>query len=668
MMTEEEAAAAAAAAAYAAPVDMRFAQPEAMPPAALPHHSHSAAFLADGGAAAATFSSSSYSEAMPASSSHQGPPGAVAQQQQQQQQQQGGLQAPVVTGVVGFEIINEMFQRQARRLETQLQQQANDRKAVEYTQAQLLVMQAQLQWHAAQYQERAEQVTKSSETIARMQSYVGTMESERARAVHTAQYLARDVAALRDQMEHQQPAKLATLSTTLSEMAFHGADLSTLDGIGALFTMHAGGDTSGSTSSGGAGMSTQRTVQHSLQPKAAEGAVGASASGMADASGANRRLRGGGEGLGAQDASQLASNVRQGRLPGPLGVASYDGGGASGSGGEGGSSSASDSKRRSDSNGERDTNSFDNSSSDSADAASAASTWPKAIAARRGERYGKDGAVSSHARGGHAQSLALADHAANDSGDSAHSSARQDSPPENDSSSSGGQLSDHGSHQPKPRAPPAAGGGHSVSAAVAAAEEASNLAAAVGCPTTAPGEMRQGLVDTTALHGRASSLPPLAPVGLSQGLVGAPGTRGPSAAAGNPATGPPLRLAQPPAPVLQGVLPFPGQGVVDLQQGVVSGGNGLEAFRYIDLGHCNLTPFQPSSVSAPPQLAPPPPPQEAQQSQPRSQPTRDCEGTEPPAKRTAAASLGGGATAHAGDDMPSSTDGGEATAVMMETE
>ena len=55
----------------------------------------------------------------------------------------------VVTGVVGFEIINEMFQRQARRLETQLQNQENDRKAVEHTQAQLLVMQAQLQWHAA---------------------------------------------------------------------------------------------------------------------------------------------------------------------------------------------------------------------------------------------------------------------------------------------------------------------------------------------------------------------------------------------------------------------------------------------------------------------------------------------------------------------------------------
>lgn len=130
---------------------------------------------------------------------------------------------------------------------------------------------------------------------------------------------------------------------------------------------------------------------------------------------------------------------------------------------------------------------------------------------------------------------------------------------------------------------------------------------------------------------------------------------------------------------MQGVLPFPGQGVVDLQQGVVSGGNGLEAFRYIDLGHCNLTPFQPSSVSylghcnlAPfqpssasswQQPAPPPQPQ------PRSQPTRDIEGTEPPAKRSAAASQSG-ASAHMGDGMPPSAEGvGEQTAaVMMDVE
>ena len=96
------------------------------------------------------------------------------------------LSAPVLTGASGMAMISEMFQRQARRLESQQQLQAQDRKAVEYTQAQLLVMQAQLQWHASRYQERADQVSKSSETISRMQSYLGAMESERERAIETA--------------------------------------------------------------------------------------------------------------------------------------------------------------------------------------------------------------------------------------------------------------------------------------------------------------------------------------------------------------------------------------------------------------------------------------------------------------------------------------------------
>ena len=60
----------------------------------------------------------------------------------------GEEQPPVLTGASGMAIINEMFQRQARRLESQQQLHVQDRKAVEYTQAQLLVMQAQLQWHA----------------------------------------------------------------------------------------------------------------------------------------------------------------------------------------------------------------------------------------------------------------------------------------------------------------------------------------------------------------------------------------------------------------------------------------------------------------------------------------------------------------------------------------
>ena len=136
-------------------------------------------------------------------------------------QPSGGEDQPgsVLTGASGMVIISEMFQRQARRLEAQQQLQQQDRKAVENTQAQLLVMQAQLQWHAARYQERAEQVNNSSETISRMQSYLGAMETEREHAVEQAQSLARDVFDLRQQVETSQPEKYATLSTTLSDMA-----------------------------------------------------------------------------------------------------------------------------------------------------------------------------------------------------------------------------------------------------------------------------------------------------------------------------------------------------------------------------------------------------------------------------------------------------------------
>jgi hypothetical protein len=127
--------------------------------------------------------------------------------------------SPVLTGASGMMMINEMFQRQARRLESQQHAQAQDMMAVEHSQAQLLVMQAQLQFHAAHYQERAEQVHASSETITRMQNYISAMEGERARAVEEASFLARDVNYLCQHVQTSQPGKLETLSTTLSDMA-----------------------------------------------------------------------------------------------------------------------------------------------------------------------------------------------------------------------------------------------------------------------------------------------------------------------------------------------------------------------------------------------------------------------------------------------------------------
>lgn len=126
--------------------------------------------------------------------------------------------APVLTGASGMAMISEMFQRQARRLQSQEQLQAQDKKVVEYAHAQLLVMQSQLQWHASRYQERALHVNKSAQTISRMQAYLQNMEMEREKSVATALELARDVNELRHLMEASQPEKLQTL-TTLSDIA-----------------------------------------------------------------------------------------------------------------------------------------------------------------------------------------------------------------------------------------------------------------------------------------------------------------------------------------------------------------------------------------------------------------------------------------------------------------
>ena len=130
-------------------------------------------------------------------------------------------QAPALAGVAGMEMINEMFQRQARRLEAHAQQQVHDRTVLEVAQAQLQMQQTQLQWHTARYQERAEQVTKSSETIARMQSYVSAMAAEQSRSVQAAQGLARDFVDTWQHVAATEPQSLETISTSLSEIAGH---------------------------------------------------------------------------------------------------------------------------------------------------------------------------------------------------------------------------------------------------------------------------------------------------------------------------------------------------------------------------------------------------------------------------------------------------------------
>ena len=118
-------------------------------------------------------------------------------------------------------MINEMFQRQARRIESQSQTHAAEKRAIEYTQAQLLVMQAQLHWHASRYVEHADQVSRSVDTVTRIQHYLQTMQMDRARAVRTALHLAREVQDLRAHLDAKQPGKLQTPSQLVALRVTH---------------------------------------------------------------------------------------------------------------------------------------------------------------------------------------------------------------------------------------------------------------------------------------------------------------------------------------------------------------------------------------------------------------------------------------------------------------
>lgn len=178
--------------------------------------------------------------------------------------------------------------------------------------------------------------------------------------------------------------------------------------------------------------------------------------------------------------------------------------------------------------------------------------------------------------------------------------------------------------------------------------------------------MRQGLVDPASLHG------------LQQGASEAQVALRPGAPASLPLAGLPGSIPTfAPAPVLQGVLPFPGQGVVEVQQGVVSGASSLEAFRDIDLSAAGYRQQpQPAMLQGvleqqqQQQLALEQRRASAEAPQQQWQPQRNADGTEPPAKRAAGAATSELIFADATLDSPRQAQHLEAEsgATVMDTE
>ena len=143
----------------------------------------------------------------------------------------------------GMDMINEMFQKQARRLEAQLLQQAQDRKMLELAQTQLMILQQEVARHQSSNAQLQQRVTMSDDSVRLVRSQVDAMRENQQQARHTprnsgailahssdrrllspqvvdlCRRIHSNVQQLRATLQEEAPGKLEELGTSLSELA-----------------------------------------------------------------------------------------------------------------------------------------------------------------------------------------------------------------------------------------------------------------------------------------------------------------------------------------------------------------------------------------------------------------------------------------------------------------
>ena len=144
----------------------------------------------------------------------------------------------------GMDMINEMFQKQARRLEAQLLQQAQDRKMLDLAQTQLMILQQEVARHQSSNAQLQQRVTMSDDSVRLVRSQVDAMRENQQQARHPrraipAQFapnssvgrllspqvvdlcrrIHSNVQQLRATLQEEAPGKLEELGTSLSELA-----------------------------------------------------------------------------------------------------------------------------------------------------------------------------------------------------------------------------------------------------------------------------------------------------------------------------------------------------------------------------------------------------------------------------------------------------------------
>jgi len=120
--------------------------------------------------------------------------------------------------VAGMDMLNDMFQRQARRLESQLYQRAQDQRTIEMTQRQAQLAQQQVRQLEQHHLEQAARISQGSKSLQRLQDLIRESLQANSESLGVCEALERDVASLRQALEREAPAELAKLRMRCEEV------------------------------------------------------------------------------------------------------------------------------------------------------------------------------------------------------------------------------------------------------------------------------------------------------------------------------------------------------------------------------------------------------------------------------------------------------------------
>ncbi|KAL1515283.1 hypothetical protein AB1Y20_001926 [Prymnesium parvum] len=100
--------------------------------------------------------------------------------------------------VAGMDMLNDMFQRQARRLESQLYQRAQDQRNIELAQQQAKLAMAKLRQLEQVHQEQVVRLQQGNHSLRKLQQHVHEFEQNHEEALEVCSALHQDVSQLRD--------------------------------------------------------------------------------------------------------------------------------------------------------------------------------------------------------------------------------------------------------------------------------------------------------------------------------------------------------------------------------------------------------------------------------------------------------------------------------------